>query len=151
MERPRCETCPYYYVFDPEMMGECRRNAAGTFIVPDSIPSGDVHAHWPFVDIDDWCGEHPDFPAYLTAIRPDAPRPNLPNAFIAACNHQLGARGQEAIRKLGVRSFDELGALTMQQILCVRGVGWTTYSDLQKFLKKNGYHGHVPAEGESEQ
>jgi hypothetical protein len=66
MDRPTCETCPYHFVFDPEDWGECRR------FPPEVGETGE--AKWPIIDTDctSFCGEHPDFPAWLASRKADA-------------------------------------------------------------------------------
>jgi hypothetical protein len=80
-ERPTCKTCPYW---DEDKrsygdIGECRRYPPQ--LIPESVsvgqrkaPSGDIYHDvnpdqlFPGVfGRDDWCGEHPDFPAYIAA------------------------------------------------------------------------------------
>jgi hypothetical protein len=62
MTRPTCETCLYWelgnFSGDYAGAGACRRHAPR-----DPAPQGYV---WPLTKGQrDWCGEHPDFPAYL--------------------------------------------------------------------------------------
>lgn len=58
MSRPTCETCPYW-----DRAGlVCRRKPASRF----SDKSG---CAWPCAEDRDWCGQHPDFPAWLEATR----------------------------------------------------------------------------------
>ncbi len=84
MERPVCETCPFWYwdqygeteVGDVDM-AECRRYAP----MADQEPNGTKRAcaradgisydstTWPITGPIDWCGEHPDFPAYLESLK----------------------------------------------------------------------------------
>jgi hypothetical protein len=86
MERPKCKTCPYME-WDGDDGGFCQRFPPR--VVADSIrfPSEIRRSYdsegagnpllfviWteqalPVVDSDDWCGEHPDFPAYIKATR----------------------------------------------------------------------------------
>lgn len=90
-ERPSCRTCPYWDVdnphFDmldgegkltyPELWrraledgrpidGQCRRFPRHA--APDDDRHFAVH-DWPATTDYDWCGEHPDFPAYLAALK----------------------------------------------------------------------------------
>ncbi len=62
MERPTCETCPYYNRGEIE----CHRNAPVPSNSTDNVP-----AYWPFTNHDDWCGEHPDFPIYIAELKLD--------------------------------------------------------------------------------
>jgi hypothetical protein len=84
MKRPECSTCPYW-AWQLETDNEegpkekqnidyasCKRNAPSTYmmrhnpqyleIVNDSSPV------WPRTVSWDYCGEHPDFPAYVESI-----------------------------------------------------------------------------------
>lgn len=75
MDRPTCRTCPFW---DCDQRGEptdetdarqCRR-------LPPQINQewADTHGGnvaWPTTFTYDWCGEHPDFPAYLASLRVD--------------------------------------------------------------------------------
>lgn len=94
MKRPECRTCPYWDLDDPRneesapewnpeqesieeylesimdggylVGGECRR-------YPRTYPGRDTNdesSSWPRTDNGDWCGEHPDFPAYIASLRP---------------------------------------------------------------------------------
>lgn len=61
MERPTCGTCPFF-VFDRF----CRRYPPQVVVFTDA---DEVSNPLPQVNSDHWCGEHPDFPAYLKATR----------------------------------------------------------------------------------
>ena len=64
MNKPTCDTCPYWLRSDIlrwENTGTCRRH-------PPSIPEDPQDpgcVSWPRTNHSDFCGEHPDFPAYL--------------------------------------------------------------------------------------
>lgn len=64
MERPTCKTCPYWFVRDRGVYGECRRRSpvAGTGKIALAQYPSAFPAHW--------CGEHPAFPAYLRSLEP---------------------------------------------------------------------------------
>ena len=63
MHRPTCETCVFFEHF-PDAKQECHRRPP--LITPAPEDSNDVWwTGWPEVELDDWCGEHPDFPAYV--------------------------------------------------------------------------------------
>lgn len=76
MERPKCETCLYWECLgvpdDPEAddyhpaYGECHRNAPVSRFLGKQEPRG---TDWPIVTQGEWCGEHPDFPAYVKSLR----------------------------------------------------------------------------------
>lgn len=86
MERPTCETCPFFC-----NVGEVNESEPGpwghegtcyrfppTFVGPSSKQIGDLNE----VDIDTWshprtkekdyCGEHPSFPAYIASLKQTA-------------------------------------------------------------------------------
>jgi predicted DNA-binding transcriptional regulator AlpA len=78
MERPTCKTCLYWdHVCDPDddsrPVGICHRSPpryTGTMTSGDSSKSVSLDA-WdqPWIAESGWCGEHPDFPAYLAFLR----------------------------------------------------------------------------------
>jgi len=74
MERPTCKTCPYWkQIEDAELYGECRRYPAteGNRLDVNCDP-GSVSikwGHWFDQEENDWCGEHPDFPAYILIMK----------------------------------------------------------------------------------
>jgi hypothetical protein len=74
MERPTCETCPYFSWFSEDMreeVGECHRRAPTP--LHDAPDLHEPLSWWPCVVANvHWCGEHPDFPAFLAATRPPA-------------------------------------------------------------------------------
>lgn len=108
MEKPTCKTCPFFFFLDENFNevavtqkdvdegyeGECRRLppvfTASTCYLPHMPPryKGDDGVYftrssgWPDVLPFNWCGEHPDFPAYLKvwrATRREQPIPELYN------------------------------------------------------------------------
>lgn len=84
--RPRCGACPYFHwmdewtnsaspdpnEFDADDKGYCHRHAPASMTKREPFKAESV---WPQVYRDDFCGEHPDFPAYLAELRPYASRP----------------------------------------------------------------------------
>jgi hypothetical protein len=66
MERPTCATCAYW-VDSSLGGGQCRRMS------PQMLPHANMEGlRFPFTSPLHWCGEHPDFPAYIAATRPPA-------------------------------------------------------------------------------
>jgi len=69
VDKPACETCPYWLVSDrDDNQGTCSR-------YPPTVPS-DVSCQydplsmlWPLTYHDTSCGEHPDFPAWIEEQR----------------------------------------------------------------------------------
>jgi hypothetical protein len=76
MDRPRCNTCPYWDQDEEELkLGKCLRR-------PPVLPPCDaVFAEWQEVDGNpylgvqpeteyiDSCGEHPDYPEFIAALK----------------------------------------------------------------------------------
>ena len=82
MDRPTCLTCPYWnnhdwrYGRNPEDRFDCQRNPphlpTGSYIAADrAITDESVSPFdgvWPTTAGTDWCGQHPQFPAYLKTL-----------------------------------------------------------------------------------
>jgi hypothetical protein len=64
MERPTCNTCPYFDKIPESDEGQCRRRAPAP-----QVSDQDFAPFWPKTDFEDWCGEHPDFPAYIASLK----------------------------------------------------------------------------------
>ena len=81
MERPKCETCPYWVGDPEEPMGECRIHYPE---IPSGSPSYLVEGlgYWPETSRKAGCGDHPDFPAYLASLK----KPELPPIFCEHCH-----------------------------------------------------------------
>ena len=76
MEKPICETCPYWDAEPSGTHGSCRRNAPSPLLwhpIRDRYDLAD-HAWWPITGREDCCGEHPSFPAYIAATKAAATR-----------------------------------------------------------------------------
>jgi hypothetical protein len=83
VDRPTCGSCPYWNPEDDGGEGYCHRRApqpSPIEIMKYSPKDGD-DCHWgsysqavvfPQTDWDDWCGDHPDFPAYLKSLKEGA-------------------------------------------------------------------------------
>jgi hypothetical protein len=80
MEPPRCETCPYFHkLIEPPPNatpheieedypdGACHRFPPKAFGKPVYDWDRPLSGFFPEVCWLDWCGEHPDFPAYLAS------------------------------------------------------------------------------------
>lgn len=81
MERPTCSTCPYWSD-KPDDPGHCQRfppiiiermaewydkrpqDRWSSMLSGLDEPSS---SHFPVAETDHWCGEHPDFSAYIAA------------------------------------------------------------------------------------
>jgi hypothetical protein len=81
MDKPTCKTCAYWDKLEPVHVwtqpAHWSLNADGTWrevaiLKPGACKkSGSVQPHR---GPEDWCGEHPDFPAYLASLK-DQPKP----------------------------------------------------------------------------
>ena len=69
MDRPNCGTCPYFLCDDDSESGECHKNAPTPFIYDDR-DSDPIYQRWPYMLEGEFCGEHPDFPAYIESLKP---------------------------------------------------------------------------------
>ena len=78
MERPTCGSCPYWRTDRPDnsmIEGDCRRNppqfAACDRQYRDMRETAwdEWCGTWPGCDSNDFCGEHPDFPAYIASLK----------------------------------------------------------------------------------
>ena len=71
MDRPTCATCPYWERDAYEREGYCHRLPPAFRLVP----TDDYVQPWTWET--DWCGEHPDFPAFLESRK--VPPPSEPS------------------------------------------------------------------------
>jgi len=63
MNKPTCETCPYYLlIYNESQTGECFKN------VP-VVTSHDRVTSFPRTQSHKWCGGHPDFPKWLENLK----------------------------------------------------------------------------------
>jgi hypothetical protein len=83
MERPTCKTCPYSSEDHDCGIGlVCHFNPPSAPINFDETVNGKVTGrtftldvttgacgHWVHIDDDEWCGHHPDFPAYIASLK----------------------------------------------------------------------------------
>lgn len=64
MERPRCETCPFWERNETlTCFGDCHRH-------PPQVVTLD-NEWWPCTSGSDWCGEHPDVTKWLSEKQRD--------------------------------------------------------------------------------
>lgn len=77
-ERPTCGTCLYGNPTKGEFV-ECHRNAPMPYVVMNGSDESDSATGWfPETLHDEFCGEHPDFPAYIATRRaPITPPPDI--------------------------------------------------------------------------
>lgn len=131
MDRPTCETCPYWMIEPNEpdrSRGECRRNA------PKPSPTGqnvnvDVE-YWPQVFNDAWCGEHPDFPAYIEGLRPGR-KPFISGEMM---DRGLSIRAQRILGDATRRAGKCITDLTDEDISKVRNCGGQALMEIRKFI-----------------
>lgn len=93
MERPTCKTCPYWDRDDEfsdttdggrVIQAKCRRHAPGgssdffeSYEGEAAADDGNVPREWTAYNLarfsttewSEWCGEHPDFPAYIASLK----------------------------------------------------------------------------------
>lgn len=86
MERPTCKTCPYWkQLSEAELYGECRhgpaKHGAETQLNCDPGTVSITWGTWFDQHEDEWCGAHPNFPAYIASLKPPDPASNFP-AFL---------------------------------------------------------------------
>jgi hypothetical protein len=76
MDRPTCKTCLYWEPqgIDPDQ-GYCRRYPPQHIDKTESHTDAAERYLVPVTWGDDWCGEHPDFPAWLARQKESTPRP----------------------------------------------------------------------------
>jgi hypothetical protein len=76
IKRPTCATCPYWdepdlddkFDEDEGRYSQCRRRGPRLHAPScEELDRNPWWGIWPNVFEHDWCGEHPDFPAYLAA------------------------------------------------------------------------------------
>jgi hypothetical protein len=92
MKRPECKTCPYWYEdgwkhysYDPwgnptlgsdnmpneeAFFGLCMRRAPQPKLVKETQTDRPLVPEYAATCSGDWCGEHPDFPAYIASLKP---------------------------------------------------------------------------------
>lgn len=71
MDRPTCKTCVFWQaIFNDDTAGECRINAPPPKRTLNDLTFAQTHG-------DSWCGEHPEFPAFIAATR--KPQPRMPD------------------------------------------------------------------------
>lgn len=107
MERPTCKTCPYWEFGaetegDIDYAGFCHRHAPA----PRPLPlDGDdnfkkttsYRVYLPVETLGEyWCGEHPDFPAYLESLKPITEETSSKDPFLepssGTCRHGVQER-----------------------------------------------------------
>jgi hypothetical protein len=72
MDRPTCSECPFWEPFRTPA-GLCHRYPPN--MVPHDLTSKVRIAEFPEMQPSEWCGEHPDFPAYIASLKASRPSP----------------------------------------------------------------------------
>ncbi len=78
MERPTCKTCVFFYDDESEERGECHRYPPKVAQTKEQQKESELagcgifESWFPDVHNSEWCGEHPEFPAYLASERDNA-------------------------------------------------------------------------------
>jgi hypothetical protein len=72
MNKPTCETCPFWsqHGYDDASLGQCRRFPPLLASTPSLEELNGVFpkcGFWPETGKEAWCGEHPQFQAWLSA------------------------------------------------------------------------------------
>ena len=71
MDRPTCATCPYWL---NEADDEGWRQRRPPVVVPLLGSDAKWRTTQPESNAADWCGEHPDFPAFIESRKAAVPR-----------------------------------------------------------------------------
>ncbi len=137
MDRPTCKTCPFWDSANWHNLenGRCRR----------APPVGDGHdvegtdellGSWPLTAQDDWCGEHPKFRAYITAMR--YPGESVLSRPIDDLGLPVKVRwifDSERINTIG-----DLVRQTSDDLLCYRNFGQVSLKAVRKRLARMGLY-----------
>lgn len=63
IDRPKCETCVYWFrLLDDDERGDCRAHAPTAIITDEDT----LNTIWPESEFHEGCGEHHDFKRWLT-------------------------------------------------------------------------------------
>ncbi len=142
MEQPTCKTCPYWE-HDNENeypKGLCKRHA------PQALPcsreavwTGYPFASWTETESTEWCGEHPDFPAYLESLKPQPPNNASSQPFPFG---ELSIRIQNILENNGIDtlngSINDLANLSLRKFRNAPNVGKVTIQEVIMFANKHG-------------
>jgi len=139
MDRPTCRTCPYWDSGGEEDSGICRKSCPKT---AKPQYEGDYSAFpvWPITLDTEWCGEHPDFPAYLASLK--KPPESTDSTEWRAYRGELSVRAIKTLTKLDVATLEGIAKLDYRDIMEIQNCGMSTVCEIRKFLAK---HGHDPA------
>jgi hypothetical protein len=150
MERPTCGTCPYWQACeqcgDGEAGGTCRRHPPSP---PTSLGKSEIAktadgayrydshwsecAIWPHVDRVDWCGEHPDFPAWIARGMARSPKGRRLS--------ELGfndLRATGPLYRAGIDTIEQLLARSEEDIARLPGMGKWKLGRIKEALDRFG-------------
>ena len=69
MDKPTCETCPYFLQNEDDCgLGNCHKHTPWHVVCNHGHDSW-LDGQWPEISPDAFCGEHPDFPAWIESRR----------------------------------------------------------------------------------
>jgi hypothetical protein len=132
-ERPTCKTCPYFRPLSMDVEygldGECRRfppAVLGKSPYKDN-PTHHLEGWHPYVSEGHWCGEHPDFPAYIDSLKP-RPAPGTLDPG------KLSVMARATVARLG--GVD--AKITLDDLDSAVGCGPATRGEIINFFKANG-------------
>jgi len=128
-ERPTCETCPYWEEQDKHQ-GLCRRHAPRS-VIDGELPENEEYQQFPIYPITldyEWCGSHPDFPAWLAErivkVAPDFVVPedwqHLQGRAPTALDGLIGDRDRLPVAEItegALRNLPYCGTVTTKAIL----------------------------------
>lgn len=158
--RPMCKTCIYGNEENGVAGIQCRRHAPTAVVMQQEILTkagkytvSDVS--WPVMDGDDWCGEHPDMPAWIASQRREADAaksPHEPHADKAFTRSMMAAnlrtQTQSVLMQEGMwpQSFGKQPAgdprklleMTREDLLEFHNCGPVTVKDIVDYLGRFG-------------
>lgn len=137
MERPTCKTCPYFHAIPrEEEFGFCRRQSPRPQMLLEEIDDEGRIPVWPEVLMAEWCGEHPDFPAWISASR--GPTAGEADWKDVDWGSQVGPRIVRGLRQLGIRTWEQLASTPHVKLESVRQLGPTSIEAIKEQLKARG-------------
>jgi hypothetical protein len=167
MERPTCETCPYWeqgnHEHDQDFNGWCHRYPKRIVetvlrlsvdeeirrdpsLVDDrtldclayDLSSDNITSCFPTHDKYEWCGEHPQFPAYIESLK-------RPHGIGLTCKQvadklreELSVRPRRFLQRLGDVPFSDL---TIDGLAGIKGCGYLAIADICEALDKHNMLG----------
>jgi hypothetical protein len=112
VDKPTCATCPFYVVIEIPPSGA--PDDGGDRIEACYRFPRDYREH-AYTSADDWCGEHPSFPAWLAHATPEvAPAPAVPTPDAAVAVLSAAARSWEHLAVCEMERADKAEAETLR-------------------------------------